>query len=202
MGSRRRAGARYFALRETAMNIEIKGVALEMRSAPGLFSPAHPDRGTLAMLSQVEFAPGQRVMDLGCGWGLVGVLAARICGAENVYMCDIDPAAVETARMNAAINGVPGVNICVSDGFRAVDAAGFDLILSNPPYQTDFSVAKAFIEKGFNRLKVGGWMYLVVKREKWYLNKMRAVFGGARSREADGYYVISAQRRAASRAHI
>ena len=155
------------------MNIEIKGVALEMRSAPGLFSPAHPDRGTLAMLSQVEFAPGQRVMDLGCGWGLVGVLAARICGAENVYMCDIDPAAVETARMNAAINGVPGVNICVSDGFRAVDAAGF-----------------------------GGWMFLVVKREKWYLNKMRAVFGGARSREADGYYVISAQRRAASRAHI
>ena len=184
------------------MNIEIKGVKLEMRSAPGLFSPAHPDRGTLAMLSQVEFHPGQRVMDLGCGWGLVGVLAARICGAENVYMCDIDPAAVETAQLNAAVNGVPGVNICVSDGFKAVDAAGFDLILSNPPYQTDFSVAKSFIEKGFNRLKVGGWMYLVVKREKWYLNKMRAVFGGASSREADGYCVISSQRRAVSRAHI
>lgn len=184
------------------MNIELKGVEMEMLSAPGLFSPAHPDRGTLAMLSRVEFSPGQRVMDLGCGWGLVGVLAARICGAENVYMCDIDPAAVETARLNAAINGVPGVNICVSDGFKAVDTAGFDLILSNPPYQTDFSVAKAFIEKGFNRLKTGGWMHIVVKREKWYLNKMRAVFGGAVSRETDGYYVISAQRRAAARAHV
>lgn len=184
------------------MNIEIKGIELEMRSAPGLFSPTRPDRGTLAMLSRVELAPGQRVMDLGCGWGLVGVLAARICGAENVYMCDIDPAAVEAARLNAAINGVPGVNICVSDGFRDVDAAGFDLILSNPPYQTDFSVAKAFIEKGFNRLKPGGWMYLVVKREKWYLNKMRAVFGGACSRETDGYYVICAQRRTVSRARV
>ena len=170
-----------------------------MESAPGLFSPSHPDKGTIAMLSKVEFLPGQRVMDLGCGWGLVGVLAAKICGAENVYMCDIDPNAVSAARSNAERNGVGDVNICVSDGFKSVDAAGFDMILSNPPYQTDFAVAKSFIEKGFNRLKTGGWMYLVVKREKWYLNKMRAIFGGARSEECDGYYIISAQRRASQR---
>lgn len=182
------------------MNIELKGQILEMESAPGLFSPAHADRGTVAMLSMVEFEPGQRVMDLGCGWGLVGILAAKICGAENVYMCDIDPIAVETARSNAQKNGVGEVNICVSDGLKDVNAAGFDIILSNPPYQTDFSVAKSFIEKGFNRLKTGGWMYLVVKREKWYLNKMRAVFGGAASEEIDGYYIIRAQRRSASRA--
>ena len=182
------------------MNIEIMGRTLDMESAPGLFSPAHADRGTVAMLSKVEFTPGQRVMDLGCGWGLVGVLAATICGAENIYMSDIDPSAVETARMNAARNGVEGIHFYVSDGFKSVDAAGFDIILSNPPYQTDFAVAKSFIEKGFNRLKVGGWMYLVVKREKWYLNKMRAVFGGAASEEVDGYYIIKAQRRSASRA--
>lgn len=182
------------------MNIELKGHILDMESAPGLFSPAHADRGTLAMLSTIEFEPGQRVMDLGCGWGLVGVLAAQICGADNIYMCDIDPNAVETARRNAERNGVGETHICVSDGFKSVDAAGFDMILSNPPYQTDFSVAKSFIEKGFNRLKAGGWMHLVVKREKWYLNKMRAVFGGARSVEIDGYYIISAQRRSASRA--
>ena len=188
-------------IKEQRMNIEIKGHILDMETAPGLFSPAHADRGTIAMLSKVEFQPGQRVMDLGCGWGLVGVIAAKICGAENVYMCDIDENAVAVARKNAERNGVGDVNICVSDGFRSVDAAGFDLILSNPPYQTDFAVAKSFIEKGFNRLKIGGVMYLVVKREKWYLNKMRAVFGGARSEMADGYYIISAQRRSASRAH-
>ena len=181
------------------MKIEIMDQTLEMSSRPGLFSPAHPDRGTLAMLSQVEFRPGQRVMDLGCGWGLVGVLAARICGPENVFMCDIDENAVAASLENARRNGAEGVTAFVSDGFRNVDAAGFDLILSNPPYQTDFAVAKSFIEKGFNRLKIGGWMYLVVKREKWYLNKMRAVFGGAKSVCADGYYIISAQRRAISR---
>ena len=182
------------------MNIEIKNLTLEMETAPGLFSPSHADRGTMAMLSKVEFLPGQRVMDLGCGWGLVGVTAAKICGAENVCMSDIDENAVNTARRNAEANGVPGVTFFVSDGFKNVDAAGFDLILSNPPYQTDFAVAKSFIEKGFNRLKMGGTMYLVVKREKWYLNKMRAVFGGAKSEIVDGYYILSAQRRSVSRA--
>ena len=182
------------------MKIELMGQTLDMQSREGLFSPAHADYGTLAMLSQVVFQPGMKVMDLGCGWGLVGVLAAKICGAENAFLCDVDPAAVQTARENAQRNGVDGVQIFLSDGFRDVPEAGFDLILSNPPYQTDFAVAKSFIEKGFNRLKIGGWMVLVVKREKWYLNKMRAVFGGAESRLTDGYYVIRAQRRSAQRA--
>ena len=170
-----------------------------MESHPGLFSPAHPDRGTLAMLGQAELRPGMKMLDLGCGWGLVGILAAKICGAENVWLCDIDPLAVETARKNAVANGAEDVHAVVSDGLASVDEAGFDLILTNPPYQSDFSVARGFIEKGFNRLKIGGWMYVVVKREKWYLNKMRAVFGGAVSREIDGYFVISAQRRRSQR---
>ena len=87
------------------------------------------------------------------------------------------------------------VRVFVSDGFRDVDASAFDLILSNPPYQTDFSVAKGFIEKGFNRLKVGGRLYMVTKRREWYRNKLVSVFGGVEIRETDGYYVFAAERR-------
>ena len=139
-----------------------------------------------------------RVMDLGCGYGVVGIAAARRCGAENVWMSDADPAAAEAARRNAARNGVPGVHIACGDGFDAVDAAGFDLILVNPPYQSDFAVAKRFIEKGFNRLKLGGRMAVVVKRGTWYRNKMRAVFGGVRDFEVDGYHVLVSERRSES----
>ena len=147
------------------------------------------------MLSAVGFEPGMRVLDLGCGCGVVGILAARKCGAENVVMCDIDPAAVACARENAAANGVPGVECVVSDGLKGVDRAGFDLILSNPPYQTDFKVAKGFIEKGFNRLRIGGRMWMVTKRLDWYKNKLASVFGGVRVREIDGYHVFEAERR-------
>ena len=150
------------------IEVEIKGVALSLETAAGVFSPRRADRGTLAMLSAVEFAPGMKVLDLGCGYGLVGILAAKLCGGEGVVLCDVDPLAVEIARKNAAANGVGGVKVVLSDGFKALDDTGFDLILSNPPYQSDFSVARGFIEKGFNRLKIGGRLLMVVKRRDWY----------------------------------
>ena len=177
------------------LQVEILGQQVSLETRPGLFSPEHVDRGTLAMLSHVKIASGMRIMDLGCGCGVVGIVAAKIAGEENVFMSDADPMAVATARRNAERNGVSGVHICVSDGFQSVDASGFDLILSNPPYQTDFSVAKGFIEKGFNRLKIGGKLYMVTKRRAWYKNKMISVFGGVEIRETDGYYVFIAERR-------
>ena len=178
-------------------SVALMGHEIHLDTRPGLFSPDHADRGTLAMLSAAAFAPGMKVLDLGCGCGLVGILAAKICGQENVVLADIDPLAVQTARENAEINGVGGVKTVVSDGFASIDDAGFDLILSNPPYQSDFSVAKGFIEKGFNRLKLGGEMMMVTKRRDWYRNKLTAIFGGVRVLEIDGYYVFRAQRRAA-----
>ncbi len=174
---------------------EIMGQHLALESRKGLFSPEQIDRGTIAMLSHVHFASGMRIMDLGCGCGVVGIAAAKIAGEENVFMSDADPNAVEIARRNAERNGVGGVSLYISDGFQSVDASGFDLILSNPPYQTDFSVAKGFIEKGFNRLKIGGKLYMVTKRREWYKNKLIAVFGGVEIRETDGYFVFIAERR-------
>ena len=178
----------------------LMGETLTLRTLPGLFSPGRLDRGTAAMLQCVEFLPGQRVLDLGCGAGAVGILAAKKCGAENVVLSDVDPDAVAVARENAEANGVAGVTVVQSDGFRQLDEAGFDLILSNPPYQSDFAVAKHFIEKGFNRLKLGGRLLMVTKRRDWYRNKLVSVFGGVRIHEIDGYYVFEAERRAAARA--
>jgi len=177
------------------LEAEVLGQKISLETQKGLFSPEHIDRGTLAMLSHVKFDSGMRIMDLGCGCGIVGITAAKIAGEENVFMSDADPKAVEVARRNAERNGVSGVTLFISDGFRDVDASDFDLILSNPPYQTDFSVAKGFIEKGFNRLKIGGKLYMVTKRREWYKNKIISVFGGVEIRETDGYFVFIAQRR-------
>lgn len=177
------------------LTAELPGETLLLETRPGLFSPERVDYGTRAMLSAVTLDPGQRVMDLGCGCGAVGVWAAKKCGEENVVMADVDPKAVEISRANACRNGVGGVKVVLSDGFDAVDETGFDWILSNPPYQSDFSVAKRFIEKGFNRLKLGGNMVMVTKRLEWYRNKLRAVFGGVEVHSIDGYYVFIAQRR-------
>lgn len=177
----------------------ILGEALVLETAEGLFSPRRVDRGTLAMLGEVPFERGQKVLDLGCGTGVVGIVAARKCGPEQVFLTDIDPRAVALARENARLNGVSGVHLIVSEGFSNIDTSGFDLILSNPPYQSDFKVAKTFIEKGFNRLKLGGSLWMVVKRREWYKRKLISIFGGVRIHEIDGYFVLEAQRRGRQR---
>ncbi|NLJ79667.1 MAG: methyltransferase [Firmicutes bacterium] len=121
----------------------LKGIDLIFETSPALFAPKGIDLGTLSLLSDLDFGKGDKVLDLGCGYGVVGIFAAKLVGEENVVMVDIKQAAVELSKRNAALNGVSGIKLIQSDGFANLD------------------------EKGFNRLSIGGKMYLVTKRKKW-----------------------------------
>lgn len=175
------------------MQIDVLGRDITFEPCPGVFSPDAADRGTLAMLSAAQLEPDapQKVLDLVCGWGLVGIYCALMWGPGYVTMLDVDPAAVDCARRNCALNGLDALKPIVSDAYDALDDAGFDLILSNPPYHADFAVARRFIEKGFNRLRLGGRMIMVTKRRDWYKNKFISVFGGVKIDEIDGYLVFT-----------
>lgn len=176
-------------------DVTIGAVTLRLQTEPGLFSPQRADAGTLAMLSAIAFEPQDKVLDLGCGYGLVGILAAHHVAPARVVMVDNDPVAVAVARRNADANGVPGVTVRLSDGLRDMPETGFTKIISNPPYHVDFSVPKHFIEKGGNRLVLGGSLWMVTKRLEWYRNKLGAIFGGCRVHELSGYYVLEATKR-------
>lgn len=180
------------------IEVSVSDEQLSFETTETLFSPRRADRGTLAMLSMVTFEGGQRVLDLGCGYGLVGILAAKKVGGKNVVMLDVDSEAVRVAAANAAQNNVPDVQVVESDGFQSLDESAFDHILSNPPYHTDFSVARSFILKGFNRLKLGGRMWMVTKRSTWYRRKLQSVFGNAYEHKVDGYTVFEAVKKSDS----
>lgn len=177
------------------IEVNIKNTKIYLNTDSRLFSPKTPDQGTLIMLSHVDFQQDDQVLDLGCGYGIVGIYAAAIIPPDQVYMSDIDPAAVEISSENVIMNGVSGVTILQSDAYAAIEKSNFTLILSNPPYHTDFSVAKTFIEKGFNRLAIGGRMYMVTKRKDWYKNKLISVFGGVHIWEENGYFIFMAQKK-------
>lgn len=178
---------------------EFNGRKIRVATKVSLFSPQGADRGTVAMLRHADFTPGDKVLDLGCGTGIVS-LAACCFGVEpaNISMTDVDPEACECSRENMEANGFAGANIVCGDALEAVTDKGYTVILSNPPYHTDFKVAKTFIEKGFNRLAVGGRMLLVTKRKDWYKNKMISVFGGVKIFEEDGYFIFVSIKRSDS----
>ena len=160
-----------------------------------VFSPHSLDNGTALMLKQITLQPDDKVLDLGCGTGVVGIAVAKEIGMQNVTLSDIDQAALQCAMNNAGLNGVTGLTILESDGFSRIIDNDFSLILSNPPYHTDFAVARQFIEEGKKHLRLGGKMVLVVKRLEWYKNKMTTVFGGVKVVSADDYHVIISEKR-------
>ena len=173
----------------------IKNIELKFETSKEIFSPASIDIGTLAMLSVVEFCRTDKVLDLGCGYGVVGILAAKTIGEEKVIMCDISEEAIKASKRNADINGVAHVDIRLSDAYENIFEEDFTIILSNPPYHTDFSVAKTFIQTGYKKLVTGGKMVMVTKRLGWYKNKLTSVFGGVKVYEINGYYVFVTEKR-------
>jgi len=180
----------------------IKDIPLQFKTLPDIFSPGQIDKGTLAMLTIVDFTPTDKILDLGCGYGVVGITAAKIIGRQNVVMSDIQRKAVAISKENAALNDVSDIKIIQSDGFADIQDTEFTTILCNPPYHADFSVPKHFIEKGFNRLAMGGKMYMVTKRKDWYKNKLTAIFGGVKVCEIDGYFVFCAEKRSTRYANV
>ena len=183
------------------IDVQIKGIEIHLETDPGLFSPKSADRGTLLMLDHVFFSPEDIVLDLGCGYGLVGIYAAKCIPPGQVYMTDMNPLAVRITAGNLHQNNVEEITLVQGNAYEAIDRSDFTLILSNPPYHSDFAVAKTFIEKGFNRLCINGCFFMVTRRKEWYKKKFISVFGGVRIREEEGYFIFMAEKKTDSYAN-
>jgi len=174
---------------------KIKDIELKFYTNEKVFSPTEVDKGTIAMLEGLEFNEEEKVLDLGCGYGVVGLYVAKVIGSDKVILSDASENCVKLSKDNAKLNGVEGLKIVQSNAFKSLEDAHFTYILSYPPYHVDFNVPKEFIEKGFNRLKIGGKMVMVTKRKEWYKNKLTAIFGGVQIREVEGYFIFTAEKR-------
>lgn len=164
-----------------------------------LFSYRQVDLGTRQMIEHIDLQPDNKILDLGCGYGVVGIWAAHIIGSEKVVMSDVNIVALEMTAENVKVNNLDDIQIIHSNGFDNITDADFTLIMSNPPYHTDFSVAKAFIEGSYKHLQKGGRLVMVTKRFGWYRNKIQSVFGGVKWIESKGYYVFMAEKRTVHR---
>ncbi|MBI1830612.1 MAG: methyltransferase [Planctomycetes bacterium] len=134
-------------------------------SRPGVFGYGFFDAGGRALTEVMELAPGQRVLDLGCGAGTNGILAARQIGPTGfVAFADSNVRAVTLAELNAKAIGVPNFQAVVTHTLTDWPDASFDVILANPPYYAQGTIVRLFVERAKALLRPGGVLYLVTKQ--------------------------------------
>lgn len=158
----------------------LRGFRLLFAYDAGVFSKRVVDYGSRALIERMEIPDGSRVLDIGCGYGPIGLTAARLAPAGRVDMVDINERAVELARWNAEINGIRHVNVWQSDGLAAVEDRQYDVILTNPPIRAGKAVVHRLFEEAAAHLAPGGSFWIVIQNKQGAPSakvKLEALFG-------------------------
>nr|MDA8353468.1 methyltransferase [Bacillota bacterium] len=112
----------------------LKGKTFRFLTDAGVFSKRGVDFGTRLLIETAELPEKGTILDLGCGYGPVGIACAQAAPGCQVTMVDPNRRALELARQNAKENGVDQrVEVLESDGFQELQERRFDCVLTNPP---------------------------------------------------------------------
>lgn len=177
------------------------GTTFTLATRPGVFSWEHLDEAAGILADVMRIDDGDHVLDLGCGAGVLGVVAARQTPNGQVLLLDADADAVRCARRTAWLAGCTNVDVAASDVTAAAGDRQFDVVVSNPPFHlgkgTELAIPRAFIEQAYDRLAPGGRLYLVANRTLPYEQLIAERFGDVRTAH-DGrrFKVIGGVRRA------
>jgi 16S rRNA (guanine1207-N2)-methyltransferase len=141
---------------------ELRGHSLMFRSDSGVFSKKGIDFGSRLLIETVQLAGDERVLDLGCGYGPVGITLAKAFPKIHVWMVDVNERAVALAKENAQLNRVSEqTEIQVSNGFSSLDNLQFDAILCNPPIRAGKALIFDWFANARNYLSTKNGLWIV-----------------------------------------
>lgn len=142
----------------------IDGTDLSLVTVPGLFSASALDEGTRRLAARVDVEDGESILDLACGYGPLGIYAARTADC-TVHLTDDDVVAANCARRSASLSGVAAsVDVTTGDGVAAVRNRRFDRILCNPPTHAGAGVLDELMRGARDVLAPAGRLHLVHHR--------------------------------------
>lgn len=141
-----------------------KGKELSFISNSGIFSKNRVDFGTNLLLNTIEIKKNS-ILDLGCGYGVVGVCIASSSSLSDVLSVDINERAVELTNKNYINNQVNNGRAIVSDVYCNLDKM-FDVIITNPPIRAGKEVVYEMVLNGINYLKEAGEIWVVIRKDK------------------------------------
>ncbi|OUM95042.1 MAG: 16S rRNA methyltransferase [Thermobacillus sp. ZCTH02-B1] len=178
----------------------LRGRRLTFETDAGVFSRSGVDFGSRLLIETAEIPDGARVLDVGCGYGPIGLAIAASLPNARVTMVDINERAVELARANAGLNGIRNVTVLESDLLEAVRGQTFDAVLTNPPIRAGKAVVHRIFAEAREVLAPGGALWVVIRKQQGAPSataKLEELFGPDHVRTAardKGYHVLRAGR--------
>lgn len=142
-----------------------RGVALTFQTDAGVFSKGEVDTGTKLLLEALPEDMSGEILDLGCGWGVIGIAIARKWPDTRVTMADVNTRALNLSRENAGRNRAE-VTCVESDGMTALAGWRFDAVVTNPPIRAGKQVIYKMFADAADSLKPGGALYLVIRKQQ------------------------------------
>ncbi|MGF7049759.1 16S rRNA (guanine1207-N2)-methyltransferase [Paenibacillus sp. DS2015] len=144
----------------------LKGHNYRFISDAGVFSKNGVDYGSKVMIEAMDMPSGSAVLDVGCGYGPIGLAAARMVEDGHVTMLDVNSRAVALAKENAQLNGITNVSILESDLFASVEGKSFDVIVTNPPIRAGKETVHSIFALAYEHLHIGGALWVVIQKKQ------------------------------------
>jgi 16S rRNA (guanine1207-N2)-methyltransferase len=172
----------------------VRGYELRLLTLSGVFAAGGLDPGTRLLIESMRVSPTARVLDLGCGGGAIGIVAAKLAERGSAVLVDCDVRATRLTQRNLELNGVANASVVLGDSVHDLPAKSrFDVVVSNPPTHSGRDVLDDFVAGAYAVLKPRGRLYIVVNRLLSLRREVERVFGNvetvARQR---GYIVVTA----------
>ena len=175
------------------------GHTLSYHSTWGLFSPREIDAGTRLLLKYIDINPDDDCLDLGCGYGPIGLTMAKLAPQGQTLMVDKDFMAIEYSNKNARLNHINNARAILSNAFQHVDPQQcFDVIASNIPAKVGKEMTSIMLHDAMAYLKPEGRLYLVtVNGLRQYMKRnLREIFGNYKKlKQGPGYTVAFSQKK-------
>ncbi len=188
-----------FALEKRFETFAVKAGAVEMTiaSLPGVFSHGRLDQGTRLLLETLDAVPGAKVLDFGCGAGVISAYIHHLPGQHHFTLLDNDALALASSQKTMESNGCQSFAVVASDGLAAVSGS-FDLIISNPPFhkgvKTHYEVTERFLVESRQLLSPGGELRIVANSFLRYSPIILQTFGHCETLlSKDGFTVYRAR---------